>query len=419
MSDQQQRGVLVQGAGAASLAKVLAPMPAWRYLWVHADSGNLAAVNIWFGAPPANRAPDAFVNPGQTRVVDVGALGETPFWLQTVDQSAWSGQWVADIEPIGEDANVVGAIGQARQAQVIGTYTTTIAGKSDGPYVIPPSTVRVRLIYDNNGLGLTLEGRGAQTGAIYPVSPVPDSDVGLSQSSIAELDIEYGGPDSAVNIFHIDPVAGRTAYVVAVTTPLAPTVGAILRRGDTGTVTAANPVPITAGAAIPVTPPNPMPVSQSGAWNVGQSGAWTVGATQSGGWTVGATQSGPWSTAAADWSGVTPASFGPVTGSPTTIINAPGAGKTLLVCGWSLTIDPGSGVAAASATVQLKSHVTGYEIGRRHYNYGSQVGNMAGPGWDVTLHAPFAGFPANEALDVVITNAGGTIEVTGTVFYHT
>lgn len=324
MTDLLQTGGFSRAQTTLKPQQLVSNPPQWRYLWLLADVGNQAALNVWIGTPPNNRAPDLVLGPGQQREQDLGAIVARSWWITSVDGSSWAAQYAMDVERIGTDANVVGATTPLQPARVLGTYqTTNNVATVDGPYQVPAGCQSIMVLYPQESLGMgngqtaVLGDQSGAEGVLFP----PNARLAPWQAAVI---FPSGAGDTSFHIRHddSDPFP-ETVQVIALFTPVV--TNPQVSQGP-GAAADGSWVVSVEGGPISVQPQAGavFPVSQSGAWAVAatQSGAWLVG--QSGGWSVG--QSGaPWSVIAGAvvTANILGGSVASVNGGPATIITIP------------------------------------------------------------------------------------------------
>lgn len=274
MTDLLQTGAFSRTQTTLAPKQLVLNPPAWQYSWLQADVGNQATLNIWVSTPPGNRAPDYTLGPGQQREQDMGALSAYSLWITSADGSPWAANYALDVEPIGIDANVVGATTPLEPAANLGQYTlnnTTLYG----PFPIRSGMQGVMLRTQASGTPPAIFG--VQTGLDFPCFASAGGLPALSGAGAWVYFVPAGTLDSQFKV-NDNGQAGLTVQVDGIFTPIMQSVIAAQGAGQLGDGSWKVSTQQMTGATDAVT----------------QSGPWTVAATQSGAWTVAATQSGAW-----------------------------------------------------------------------------------------------------------------------------
>ena len=292
MTDLLQTGSFSATTTAAAPKQAVINPPAWEFLWLQADVGNQSALNVWLSDPPGNRAPDFTLGPGQQREQDMGAVAAYSWWITSADGSPWALKYALDVQPIGIDANVVGATTPLEPAANLGQYTTQTGVSLYGPFPIRSAMQGVMLRHFGSSPPSVF---GVQTGMNFPCFAASSGIPELAGAGAWVYFVPSGTLDIQFKVEDLNPM-GLTVQVDGIFTPIMQSVIAAQGAGQLGDGSWL--VTIRAGATVAATQSGAWNVGQSGAWNVGQSGVWTVGATQSGAWAVAATQSGAWTVAA-------------------------------------------------------------------------------------------------------------------------
>lgn len=400
MTDLLQTGSFARAVTTTAPKQAVIAPPAWRFLWLQADAGNQSPLNVWIGVAPGNRPPDFTLGPGQQREQDMGTASSYSWWVQSSDLSAWGAAYALDVQPVGTNANVVGATTPLQPARSVGTYqTTNNVDVLSGPYPVQANQQGVILQYPLNSNGpqnLRLRGNDGSVSA----TQVPA--IGFGPNTFVLL-FPDGMGATTYQVEHNDSdIAPQTVKVGAFFTTLQQLVVAQQGYGYgeqnawdfrfAGSAPGAGSLPVTAGATFPV--------SQSGGWSVAQSGA-------------------PWSVNVADQvSGLSIADF-QVTDvlSPTTIIAAPGAPLVITLYAYDVTLDINGAVTPCNGNAALQGHASGKRLARWWYEAQSTAGKLTDP-HALALPRPVQ-LPQTEGLDVVWSSVANHVQVTGAVHYTT